>query len=176
MTVNKRYVTPVFVVFAILGGLVASGHFGGLTYNHTASAPVGLWIETNEPVRYGSWVKFCPPEDAAYLARERQYIKPGSCPGGIEPLMKKVVGVPGEWVHVAREGVKAGLNGFTMPASSPMEKDSDGQVMPLSLGDFALREGEFWVMGIHSKSYDSRYYGPIKAESIIATMKPLVLF
>ncbi len=176
MKVNKKYVAPVVATFAMLAGLFAAGHFGGLTYNHTASAPIGFWLETNEPVRYGTWVKFCPPEAAAFIARERQYIKPGSCPGDIEPLMKKVVGVPGEWVHVSREGVKAGLNSFLIPASAPMETDSDEQNMPLALGDFALRDGEYWLMGIHSKSYDSRYYGPIKSESIIATMIPLVLF
>lgn len=41
---------------------------------------------------------------------------------------------------------------------------------------YTLREGEVWVYAPHQKSLDSRYYGPIRTETISGKASPLFLW
>lgn len=41
---------------------------------------------------------------------------------------------------------------------------------------YTLREGEVWVYAPHKKSLDSRYYGPIRTETISGKASPLFLW
>ena len=92
--------------------------------NETPSFPQGIYQKypREARVRRGQMVVACPPDEPMYhLALQRHYLRPGLCPSGTEPLIKKVVGLPGDTILVGRD-----VEGFR--ASADVRKP--GQVRP----------------------------------------------
>jgi type IV secretory pathway protease TraF len=54
---------------------------------------------------------------------------------------------------------------------------SDGRPLPsLSLGRYVVRGGELWLMGRHTLSFVSRYFGPVASSGVLAVTRPVWLF
>ena len=92
-------VVAIFIVMAFFAWLA------GFRVNVTASLPLGLYRLTNEVPRRGSIAFFClESPEFRRLAREREYVGPGGCPGGIRALGKEVYGLPGDTVGIEADG------------------------------------------------------------------------
>ncbi|MEF0865250.1 S26 family signal peptidase, partial [Rhizobium sp. BR 318] len=88
---------------SVVGGGVATAIVGGLRINLTPSEPLGLWriVALDRPVSPGDLIFICPPQTTAMReARERGYLRAGTCPGGVAPLIKTVVAVAGQHVEI----------------------------------------------------------------------------
>src|SRR3954451_20937449 len=93
--------------------------------NLSASMPVGLWwIEAAEP-RRGDTVLVCLPGDAGAIARERDYVGPGECPGDRAPLLKPVAAVFPDIVTVGTDGIA--IDGAPLANSMALPTDTAGR-------------------------------------------------
>ena len=95
------------------------------------------------------------------------------CPAGYQPLLKPIAAIAGDVVDLTPDVVA--VNGEPMAQSHTQEHDRAGRVLPhMPWGRYQLTAGELWVMSTyHPASWDSRYFGPIRAETVIATVVPL---
>lgn len=155
-----------------MAGIYAAFDFGGIRLNASASLPIGLYRISND--RFGKLVEFCPAEPYAALSAERGYRKKGSCPDGAEPLMKPIVAIDGDMVTVSPSGV--GVNGRLLRNSAPHRLDTDNR--PLEhwpFGTYRVCPGTAWVISsFNSRSFDSRYFGPIPVTCIRSYLRPLL--
>ncbi len=79
---------------------------------------------------------------------------------------KRVVAVAGDRVEVQVVGVR--VNEKLLAGSMPRTTDSAGRrMMPFGAGELEIMSGHVWLMSEHSKSWDSRYYGPVSMSSVI---------
>lgn len=87
-------------------------------------------------------------------------------PGGGRHFVKRVVGLPGETVRV--EGRQVLVNG--QPLDEPYARHTGGSVLKLaSGGPLRLGPAQYYLMGDNrDKSYDSRWFGPVARERIVA--------
>ena len=137
-------------------------------YNRTASIPIGLYYKTDfdGTVKKGDIVVFDPPFDVAKFAYERDYLPVGY------PMMKKVAAIGGDEVNITSGTFFAA--GICCGGVS--SQDSDGRELKAYPYDhYIVHEDEFIAVGTHERSWDSRYYGPIPVDRIIAKVKPLYL-
>lgn len=151
--------------------LIVTGalHRMGLRINLSSSEPIGVYqmrsFGTIGDLRNGDLVVFCPD-----MTHEQfPFIAKGHCPTGIAPLLKHVAGLPGDTVTETDEGVA--VNGKAM-ALSKSKAYSMAYHLPLPRwrGTHTLQQNEIWVYGAGdpADSFDSRYFGPVQAESILA--------
>lgn len=117
----------------------------------------------------------CLPEKTSSLAAERHYVKSrGDCPDGRGALLKRIAGTAGDFVSVSEKGIS--VNGKILRDSAPVPADGKGRPLPVFRMDGrVLGEGEFIAYGDgdSGNSFDSRYFGPVSAESIRAAAEPL---
>ncbi len=75
----------------------------------------------------------------------------------------------GDTVRFATAGVV--LNGRTVPNSRPLPSDAVGRPLPPArFGAYVLAAGEVWLWSPYTpRSFDSRYYGPLRAGAETAT-------
>ena len=143
--------------------------------NWTRSAPIGLY-STHQPdaVTRNDLVVVCLQGGVAGLGRARGYLPAGTCPSGTSPILKQVVAVAGDEVEL--QGNFFAVNGRVIDRSQRHSVDSLGRPLePLPFGRRTVRDGEVWVLGVHrERSWDSRYFGPIPAASIVGTARPLL--
>jgi conjugative transfer signal peptidase TraF len=116
-------------------------------------------------------VIFCPPDDAAFrAARAAGIVGPGRCRGGYVPLIKEVVGLPGDVIRTT---------GRVTVAGSPIRNgEVDDWVASLCRlerpFETTLGASEVWLMSTKTReSFDSRYFGPIDVATIEAFVEPL---
>ena len=159
------------------GGLVVvllatAFRLGGIRVNASESLPLGLYRTTSDTAAI--LVEFCPSGPYAKLSANRDYRGEGNCPDGAEPLMKPIVAVPGDVVHVSPRGVA--VNGRLLPNSAPRLFDTKNR--PLyhwPLGIYRVSPGSVWVVSsFNDRSFDSRYFGPIRTSSIRHHLRPLI--
>lgn len=169
---RTRYSPLLYVaVVLLLATLVA--YAAGIRFTLTPSVPRGFYLYTDDPVEIGQLATFCPPEDAAAYALERGYLHRGNCPGGVAPLGKYVLAGPGDTVVIREEGVR--VNGRAVPGSAVYHRDRMGRELPhYAFGEHIVGpDSLFMFSSHHPRSFDSRYFGPVPASSIISTARPL---
>jgi conjugative transfer signal peptidase TraF len=168
MTFGIRKAAAIVVAIVTLAPPIAAN----VTINTTASLPRGAWINTGDlsPARAGDVVLICPPADA----QTRRYVGAGYCPGRLLPLLKPVAAVAGDLVRTGPSGIT--VNGRTIPNSAPMAQD--GSNRPLTaypFGTYRVRPGMVWLISSYnSKSFDSRYFGPLDAGGVERKERPLL--
>jgi conjugative transfer signal peptidase TraF len=141
----------------------------GLRINTSPSLPVGLYVVT--PDGSANLVEFCPAEPFAALSLIRGYRNAGSCRDGGAPMLKPVVAKAGDVVELS--GVGISVNGLLLPNTAPLSKDTKGR--PLTawpFGRYSSTPGTVWVASsYHSRSFDSRYFGPVHETAIRHRLK-----
>jgi conjugative transfer signal peptidase TraF len=133
--------------------------------NLTASVPVGVYLRSAEALRVGDFaVVSTPPRyrDLAhrrgYLPRQRQLIKIAAARAGDA---------------VCRMGSRVWIAGY----SAVWTRRTDGTGRPLSAwqGCRVLKAPEVFVLGSHSHSFDSRYFGPIDRRLVMRRVIPILV-
>jgi conjugative transfer signal peptidase TraF len=155
--------TPVLGVFALFNA-------ADLRINTSASLPVGVYIVRPN----GNFVEFCP--DDRGLSAQRHYRAKGVCPDGAAPLLKPVISGPVDEIVLSRVGIA--VNGNLLPHTAPLERDTEGRpLVHWPPGRYAAARGTLWVASSYNaRSYDSRYFGPIRESSVLARLRPLIVW
>jgi conjugative transfer signal peptidase TraF len=156
----------------ILAGTAAMFYFAGLRINASASLPIGLYKITRDPA--SQLIEFCPPEPFASLSSRRGYRGRGTCPDGFEPLMKPILAKAGDVVDMSAKGVA--INGRLVSNTAPESFDSKGR--PLAhwpFGRFRVAADTILVISaFNRRSFDSRYFGPVRQSSVRSHLRPLI--
>jgi len=163
--------SAVLVVFMGIGCAII---VNGLRFNFTPSMPLGVYRFTPVPqnaIHRGMLVAVCLPLNVAEFGRRRGYLSSGVCAAATELLLKAVVAVAGDDVVISPKGVS--VNGRLLPNSRPVAFDRSGRrLVPLRPGDYRLRHDQIWLYADHERSWDSRYWGPVPIENIVARVTP----
>ncbi len=154
--------------------LLVACSLAGFRLNLTGSLPLGLYRAVPGPLVRGSLVLVCLPPRMAAFARARGYIpRGGVCPGGVLPVGKPVLAVPGDTVTVTASGLR--VNGVPVRNSRALATDHRGRPLPrLALGPQVVRPGTLWVVSGYARtSFDSRYFGPIALAAVRSFLQPV---
>ncbi|MFY2609483.1 S26 family signal peptidase [Achromobacter ruhlandii] len=146
-----------------------------LIYNPSDSVAVG-WYRVNplgrrpgslpRPLSVGSIVLTTLPPDAAALAAQRGYL-----PARV-PLLKRVGAVAPQTVCVFDALVW--IDGVLVAAVLPA--DRLGRPLPSWRQCRQLRPGELFLLSVtNPASFDSRYFGPVSASTVIGVAHPVWL-
>jgi len=148
----------------------------GFRFNLSPSIAPGVYRVTDGPVQRGVIVVVCLPNAVAALAREREYIPAGSCADGNAPVGKNVVAIPGDTVDVTPAGLA--INGRRLPNTLPLRRDQNGRELPhIRIGRYIVPEHAIWLVSTYSpRSFDSRYFGAVPIEAIVARVRPVISF
>lgn len=148
------------VLWLLLAGILAHG--SGLRFNPTPSLPKGLYrIAPGQDVAKGDFVSFCLQGEFADLAKERGYLQAGSCPNDLRPLLKRLAGLPGDYIEAGSLAVRS--------------VDSQRRPMPSLLASGVIPSGMALVLADHEGSFDSRYFGLVRLDSL-QRVEPVFLF
>lgn len=174
--VARTGLTVSLLVLAVGCGTLALGlaaKWIGLRYNDSPSMPVGLYIKTSSQSG-ATLIVFCPEEPFASLSVLRVYRSQGNCPDGAEPLAKPIAAFPGDTVELSGRGIA--VNGRLLPNTAPLVEDSAARPLPhWPFGKYAVGADTVWVASSYSpRSFDSRYFGPIKASQVRERVRALL--
>lgn len=147
----------------------------GARINTTRSIPVGLYWTSKAPIKKGEYVMFCPPPLRVFaVAKERDYIAGGFCPGDYGYMMKQVLAAKGDNVAVTSAGVL--VDGHLLPHSKPLAVDPAGRPLPRYQVDrYTLKGDELLLMSnVSDLSFDGRYFGPIARTQVQSVIRPII--
>lgn len=177
------------VVFLALAACSLVYHSSGIVFNHTGSMPVGFYqvrrtVESRpesmpqatalaHELGPGTVVMWCLPERLVGEAQRRGYLGGGTCPGGVEPILKEIAALPGDTVVVDSLGMA--VNGRRLSHSRPLPRDSRGRPLDsMPWSRYVVRPGEAWLWSPYAAhSYDSRYYGALPFVGLVGVARPL---
>jgi len=154
---------------------IGAALIGGYRVNLTPSEPLGLWriVPLDRPVAVDDLVFICPPATAEIReARARGYLRSGSCPGGVAPLIKTVIAVAGQHIEI---GVSVSVDGWGVSSSSLALRDGKGRPLtPFPSG--VIPPGYVFLHSAFPGSYDSRYFGPVPASGILGLAQEVLTY
>lgn len=136
-----------------------------LVYNPSDSVPRGWYrIGPTDSLTVGSIVLARLPAQAATLASQRAYL-----PAGI-PLLKRIGAIAPQ--RVCLDGASVRIDDVVVAAV--MRADGHGRPLPAWPQCRRLAHGEFFLLSsTNQASFDSRYFGPIRALDVIGSAQPI---
>lgn len=154
-----------------------------LAINPSKSMPKGLYLVDHlnqfDEISRGEIVSLCISNaSAAAIYKNRNYFGVSTrCPVGLPPVLKPIVGLPGDFVQITAQGTS--VNGQLLPNSRLFDTDSQGRTIEhLPIGwSKRLAAGEYFALAnLIERSLDSRYYGTVKAGDFRSRARPILIF
>ncbi|MEQ6438259.1 S26 family signal peptidase [Comamonas sp. w2-DMI] len=138
-----------------------------LVYNPSDSVPIGWYrIGSSDALHVGAIVLATLPPDVAALAAQRRYL-----PARV-PLLKRVGAVAPQ--HVCVFDALVWIDG--VPVAAVLPADRLGRPLPSWPHCRRLEAGELFLLSsTNPASFDSRYFGPVRAAAVIGVAHPLWL-
>ena len=133
----------------------------GLRFNPTPSLPKGIYRLASGTPTKNDLVSFCLQDEFAELALGRGYLEAGSCENGLRPLLKRLAGMPGDYIEAGSLAIRS--------------VDSQGRNIPSILQSGVIPSGMALVLTDHPGSFDSRYFGLVPLESF-QRVEPVFIF
>lgn len=136
-----------------------------LVYNPSASVPRGWYrIVSVDSLQVGSIVLARLPAPAAALAAQRGYL-----PAGV-PLLKRIGAVAPQ--RVCLDGAAVRIE--DVPVATVMRADGRGRPLSAWSQCRRLAHGELFLLSnTNPASFDSRYFGTIRASDVIGDAQPI---
>ena len=138
-----------------------------LVYNPSDSVPIGWYrIGSSDALHVGAIVLTTLPPDVAALAAQRRYL-----PARV-PLLKRVGAVAPQ--HVCVFDALVWIDG--VPVAAVLAAARLGRPLPSWPHCRRLEAGELFLLSsTNPVSFDSRYFGPVRAAAVIGVAHPLWL-
>ncbi len=156
---------------------LAAAYTWHLRINLSPSMPIGIW-QINDTINRGSFVAVCIPLDkpiVQWMFANHELME-GNCPSGIAPLLKTVIGIPGDKVALGWHFIKINDKQY-YPVTTRYFQNDSLQTKIVPRGNYYLKTDEYWLMSdYHLRSFDSRYFGNIKRKDIQYGLKPIWVF
>jgi conjugative transfer signal peptidase TraF len=142
------------VLYVLFLGILAYVIAATSVVNETPSEPLGRYLLY--PLSWthrGSLVTGCLPTSAVPMIKAHHidaFMDASACPSGYAPLLKRVVGLPGDVISVDDQGVR--VDGRLLPDTKPLPNWAHitTEVVP---------PGRVFGLGETPDSIDSRYFG-----------------
>jgi conjugative transfer signal peptidase TraF len=132
-----------------------------LLWNLSRSAPAGLYrVESPVGIKRGDIVAVFAAKRFRDLAAARAYL-----PASV-PLVKRVAGVEGD--KVCASGKRLRINNRNV--ARRLKADIRGRKLPWWNGCRRLSPDELFVLNPKARSFDSRYFGPVRAKSVVGRL------
>jgi len=165
-------ITVIFLLFLVVD-LLALAFLIGYRINMTDSYPLGIYQLTDDAVKKGELILYCPPDTELFHdAQERGYFSYGLCNGFLSPLAKKLVAIPGDHVRSSDEGIY--INEVLQTNSHALTLDSVGRALqPVSINDVLTNNTIFILSDFNPGSFDSRYFGAVPYDGIQGVIRPV---
>ncbi|MDR2076389.1 MAG: conjugative transfer signal peptidase TraF [Desulfovibrio sp.] len=159
---------PALVLALLFAALLAAFWSFDLRLNFTPSLPAGVYRLSRmlpaDPLRGGS-ASFCLEGETARTAMERGYLQTGLCPSGVQPLVKIVAGLPGDFLVSDSLGIR--VNGRLWPNSRPLSEDGQGRQLTAAQLPDRIPAGMVLMLSLaHEGGFDSRYFGLVPQDSL----------
>ena len=156
-----RLVRRALVVVIWLALVLALAFGVGLRFNPTPSLPKGIYRLVSGTPQKNELVSFCLQGEFAELALERGYLEAGSCKNGLRPLLKRLAGMPDDYIEADTLAIRS--------------VDSQGRHIPSILQSGVIPSGMALVLTDHPGSFDSRYFGLVPLEKL-QRVEPVFVF
>jgi type IV secretory pathway protease TraF len=171
-SVAARALIAAAVCLAILG-LVRTAQEYVFT-NWTPSMAEGFYVVSPARGHYlgrrGDVVQACLPARYGLWAQAHNLLGPGQC-GGVEPVVKRVVAVRGDFVRIDAGGVRVNVQLLAGTQASPYL----GAVTPhVPYGERRLGNEVVLISDNRAKGYDSRYVGPVPTANVMGSARRLL--
>lgn len=171
MKLRAKY--PLVVLFVVFASAWVI-QLMGLMINVTPSMPKGIYIKENAAIQKGSIVAACLAPEFESIGLERRYLGKGGRCQGIDPVIKKVIAVPGDTVDLQNQFIQVNGIRYDYPT---YQKDSQNRPMLIYPRGVYQPTTGYWLIGTQdSRSWDSRYWGPVKSSQILMVLKPVLTF
>lgn len=158
------------VTVAVFVVVLAALKFFGVMINVSPSMPLGIYVKKFSAIKRGDIVAICLDHQQAQLGLQRHYLKPGFACNGAQPLIKKVIAIPGDVVQLTDHSITVNGHVYFYPT---FYQDSRGHSLSAFPRGIYKMSNSYWLLGTHNPhSWDSRYWGPVSAENIIENLYP----
>jgi type IV secretory pathway protease TraF len=134
-----------------------------IIYNESPSAPVGFYIRDGAAPGPGRFVTVRASAVAPGYARLRGF------DDASDRFIKRVAAGPGAQICARGDEVTIG-GSIALPRQS---FDALGRPLPAWSECRALGADEFFLLGATPSSFDSRYWGPVRADTIDGVWRPI---
>lgn len=136
-----------------------------LYLNTTLSEPIGLYLISKDKVQKGDLVVFKVPPNAESIIYGRKLLKPSAL------LLKEYYALPGEHYTITDKYIYVN----DCRVGKIYENDSKNMPLPRLRGTFTVKKGHFLALATYREtSLDSRYFGDIPQELIVAKVTPFL--
>lgn len=149
-------------------------------FNVSESLPIGIYkvISKEEKYQRNDYVVARIPLREQNFVFSRGYLSYKT--GEPKTILKKIKGVEGDVFEVKDKNSVVQKNKFLIRnhidvMAEVFEKDSQGRPLP-TIEKTILKENEYFLLGDHPQSMDSRYLGVFKAKDILYKVKPVFTF
>lgn len=136
-----------------------------VVYNPSDSVPRGWYrVGPTDSLHVGDIVLARLPAEAAALAAQRGYL-----PAGV-PLLKRIGAMSPQRVCIWDRIVR--IDGVAQ--ATALMSDARGRTLPVWEQCRTLNDGELFLLSATNRaSFDSRYFGPVSAATVIGSAQPL---
>ena len=167
----RKLIIAIWVFIFIVLGTVFIFRINNYILNISQSLPIGIYQKIdNHDYKIDDYVIVKVPEEYKEFMYSRGYM--GTDEFSAKTMLKKIKGVNGDSFEIIGEDL---IKNDTEILAKILNKDSKGRNLP-KISKITLKNGEYFLLGEHPYSLDSRYLGKFEEKDILYKVRPIITF